>query len=58
MKFQTGNGTSLTLAEGKTYKAIYHRELAQPVIATLVPGAKDKKTELPGQGSPTAVPAN
>jgi murein DD-endopeptidase MepM/ murein hydrolase activator NlpD len=57
VKFQTGNGTSMTLAEGKTYKAIYHRELAQPVIATLVPGGKDRKAEA-AQGSPTPVPVN
>jgi murein DD-endopeptidase MepM/ murein hydrolase activator NlpD len=58
IQFQTGNGASMVLAEGKTYKAIYRREFPQPVIATLVPGANGKRAEKPAQGSPTPSPLN
>jgi murein DD-endopeptidase MepM/ murein hydrolase activator NlpD len=58
VKFQTGNGTGMILAEGKTYKAIYHSsELPAAVIATMVPGVNAKRAEKPAQGSPTPMPS-
>lgn len=58
IKFQTGNGGGMILAEGKTYKAINQRRLAQPVIATLVPGLNSGKgAERAAQGSPTPAPS-
>ncbi|MDB6030083.1 MAG: family peptidase [Verrucomicrobiales bacterium] len=59
VKFQTGNGSGMILAEGKTYKAIYRNtELPSPVIATMVPGVNAKRAEKPAQGSPTSVVPN
>ncbi|HEY0455635.1 MAG TPA: M23 family metallopeptidase [Verrucomicrobiae bacterium] len=56
VKFRTGNGSGITLAEGKTYKCIHSLEGPAPIIATVGTGLlNEKKGERTAQGSPTAL---